>query len=161
MDQCPDEPPALGRSHHDRLCAGHISGISGTAVILWRRLQECAEVARGGKAAPQYQRVLCTVDQLVEVARFETGLITKLGVACRDRLAGLARSERPLRVWDDNTRLVLAHAHGERRQETVSERRLVVGVHRWVWFAGARNPATLQRKSRGRTGHGQFVADNA
>src|SRR3982074_837608 len=100
MDQCPDEPPALGRSHHDRLCAGHISGVVDTAVILSRRLQECAEVARGGEAEPQYQRVLCTVDQFVNVTRLEAGLITKLGVACRGWLAGVARPERPFRVRD-------------------------------------------------------------
>src|SRR5215468_6731007 len=103
MDQCPDEPPALGGSHHNRLCAGHVSGISDTAVILFRRLQKCAKVACGGKAESQYQRILCTVSQLVEVTRLETGLITKLGVASRGWLAVLARSERPFRVGNDHT----------------------------------------------------------
>src|SRR5215470_16337630 len=111
----------------------------------FRRLQECAKVACGGKAESQYQRILCTIGQLVEVTPLETNLIliSKLGIASRDRLAVLARSERPFRVGNDHTRLVLAHAHGERRQETVGERRLVVGADGRIWFSGGRKPATL------------------
>jgi len=53
MDQCPDEPPALGRAHHDRLGAGHVSGIGDTAVILGRNLQECAESRAAAKPSPR------------------------------------------------------------------------------------------------------------
>ena len=132
-----------------------------TAFVLGLCLQEGAEVARGGKAEPQNLRVFCTIDQFVELARLEAGRIAKLGVARSGRLAGLARSERPLGIRDGDARLVLAHTQRKRRQEAVGERRLVVGVDSRIGLAGGREPAALQRKRRGRTGHHQFVADDA
>jgi hypothetical protein len=68
LDQRAHEAAALRTAHHDGLGVRNQHRVVVADVILGRSLEKCAEVARGGKAQAQHQRVLGAIGEFVESA---------------------------------------------------------------------------------------------
>ena len=162
LDQRAHEAAALRAAHHDRLGVRDQHRIVVAGIVLRRGLEKRAEVARGGKAQAEHQRVLGAVGELVETADLESRRVADLGVVHADRAALRAGAERPFGIGDRHPRRLFLGAHRQRRNEAVGERRLVVGAHRRIGRGGERRePAARQVERRGRRGRHQFAAHDA
>ena len=146
-----DEAPALRGAHDDRRVARAVDRIARARRIGPLEAEERADIAQRREADPQHDRILGTVDKLVEPARLEACRQADLGIARRLGLAVGAGAEAPLVVWDRHARRIFLRAHGQARPESVGQRELVVRRHgRISGVREPREPAGRQRQRLGR-----------